>query len=481
MGEVDAGRGGRLHVGGSHVRGLDRLLLPHRPRRHRRRGRLRHAARDPAAGAVGRSTTTAAGLRPASAGRATPSSRPDARATPGASTAPTSARRSSPTRGEQVRVDVTNALDEPTTVHWHGMHLPAEMDGGPHQMIEPDATWSPELDIDQPAATLWYHPHPHGETEEHVARGLAGHVHRADDAEAALPLPREYGVDDVPVIVQDTRLRRRRRARHAARASSGGARRRAARQRHARPLPRRARRARAAAPAQRLDGRIYAFTWSDGRRVELDRDRRRAARGIRSRSTGCCCRPANAPRSLVRVEPGRARRAAIEATAGPRASIGSIAAMNGGSRLASTCCELRAADTLDAAADVPARARDVAARSRGARRRRPAGSRSTASRSTARRWTWAGSTRPSRSTRTERWMVDEHDGRAAQLPRARRAVPHRLDRRAPPPPELAGWKDTIFTCRRDRVRAASCASRTTPTPTRRTCTTATCCGTRTRA
>ncbi len=42
-------------------------------------------------------------------------------------------------RGEHVRVDVANSLDVPTTVHWHGMHLPAEMDGGPHQMVEPDA------------------------------------------------------------------------------------------------------------------------------------------------------------------------------------------------------------------------------------------------------------------------------------------------------------------------------------------------------
>ena len=78
------------------------------------------------------------------------------------------------TRGEQVAVDVHNALDETTTVHWHGMHLPAAMDGGPHQPIAPGETWPPTWKIDQPAATLWYHPHPHGETAEHVYRGLAG-------------------------------------------------------------------------------------------------------------------------------------------------------------------------------------------------------------------------------------------------------------------------------------------------------------------
>jgi len=109
-------------------------------------------------------------------------------------------------RGEKVTVDVTNELSETTTVHWHGMHLPAAMDGGPHQPIEPGRTWSPQWTIDQPAATLWYHPHPHGETLKHVTMGLAGMVILKDEAEEALPLPRDYGVDDFPVIVQDRRF-----------------------------------------------------------------------------------------------------------------------------------------------------------------------------------------------------------------------------------------------------------------------------------
>lgn len=105
------------------------------------------------------------------------------------------------TRGERVRVNVTNTLDETSTVHWHGMHLPAAMDGGPHQPIAPGATWSPHWKIDQPAATLWYHPHPHGETAKHVYRGLAGMFILDDDRDVALP--QTYGVDDIPVIVQD--------------------------------------------------------------------------------------------------------------------------------------------------------------------------------------------------------------------------------------------------------------------------------------
>ena len=105
-------------------------------------------------------------------------------------------------RGDRVRVDVTNGVDEATTLHWHGMHLPAAMDGGPHQVVEPGATWSPSWRIDQPAASLWYHPHLHGGTAAHVYRGAAG-MFLVDDPAVAPALPSTYGVDDIPLIVQD--------------------------------------------------------------------------------------------------------------------------------------------------------------------------------------------------------------------------------------------------------------------------------------
>ncbi len=111
-------------------------------------------------------------------------------------------------RGEHVLVNVTNQLGERSTLHWHGMHLPPRMDGGPHQLIEPGSTWSPSWKVDQPAATLWYHPHLHGETAQHVYRGLAGMFVVDDSAGGARGLPSEYGVDDVPVIVQDKKFTR---------------------------------------------------------------------------------------------------------------------------------------------------------------------------------------------------------------------------------------------------------------------------------
>ena len=107
-------------------------------------------------------------------------------------------------RGDDVVINVANSLPEATTLHWHGMHLPAEADGNPHQLIRPGDTWSPTWTIDQPAATLWYHPHPHGETADHVYRGLAGLFLLDDDQR--VELPDDYGVDDIPVILQDKRF-----------------------------------------------------------------------------------------------------------------------------------------------------------------------------------------------------------------------------------------------------------------------------------
>jgi FtsP/CotA-like multicopper oxidase with cupredoxin domain len=109
-------------------------------------------------------------------------------------------------RGDRVAVNVANQLPEATTIHWHGMHLPAAADGGPHQMIAPGATWSPGWTIDQPAATLWYHPHPHGVTAEHVYRGVAGLFLLDDPQAGALALPDRYGVDDIPIVLQDKRF-----------------------------------------------------------------------------------------------------------------------------------------------------------------------------------------------------------------------------------------------------------------------------------
>jgi len=106
-------------------------------------------------------------------------------------------------RGEDVDLTVQNNLDEITTMHWHGMHVPARMDGTPHQKIEPGESWTASFPVDQQAAPLWYHPHPHGNTGRHVYRGVAGLMWIDDDNSDTLSLPKTYGVDDIPLVLQD--------------------------------------------------------------------------------------------------------------------------------------------------------------------------------------------------------------------------------------------------------------------------------------
>jgi len=105
-----------------------------------------------------------------------------------------------------VEFTIKNQLGEATSVHWHGLRIPASMDGGPHQSIPAGGTWSPQFTINQPAATLWYHPHQLGQTGAQVYKGLAGFFLVEDTHSASLDLPKIYGVDDIPVVIQDRRI-----------------------------------------------------------------------------------------------------------------------------------------------------------------------------------------------------------------------------------------------------------------------------------
>jgi FtsP/CotA-like multicopper oxidase with cupredoxin domain len=77
-------------------------------------------------------------------------------------------------QGERFRLEVENRLDEPTTVHWHGLRIPADMDGVPwlsQPPIAPGETFVYDFDLPD-AGTYWYHPHING--SEQIARGLHG-------------------------------------------------------------------------------------------------------------------------------------------------------------------------------------------------------------------------------------------------------------------------------------------------------------------
>jgi blue copper oxidase len=110
--------------------------------------------------------------------------------------------------GETVRMNVSSALSETATVHWHGFHLPARADGGPHQPIAPGTTWSPSFEVKQRASMFWYHSHAHQRAGPQVYQGLAGAIYVRDTESERLDLPNDYGVDDIPLIVQDRAFNR---------------------------------------------------------------------------------------------------------------------------------------------------------------------------------------------------------------------------------------------------------------------------------
>lgn len=92
--------------------------------------------------------------------------------------------------GDTVDIAFVNQLPQPTTVHWHGVTVPNDQDGGPMQLVAAGGKQTYRFALPKGSAgTYWYHPHPHHMTAEQVYRGLAGTfiVRAKDDPLASLP------------------------------------------------------------------------------------------------------------------------------------------------------------------------------------------------------------------------------------------------------------------------------------------------------
>ncbi|MFE5584789.1 multicopper oxidase family protein [Kitasatospora sp. NPDC056531] len=129
--------------------------------------------------------------------------------------------------GRQTVVRHRNQLPQPTVVHLHGGHTPADSDGYPIDLLLPaSGSGEPMAGMNMPgmsqqmpvgktsqgervhtypgnqrAATLWYHDHRMGFTGPGVWRGLAGFHLVHDDEEQSLPLP--HGERDIPLMIAD--------------------------------------------------------------------------------------------------------------------------------------------------------------------------------------------------------------------------------------------------------------------------------------
>lgn len=107
-------------------------------------------------------------------------------------------------RGDRFSVRTDNGLREPTTVHWHGLIPPPEMDGHPSDAFGPGESRLVDFPVDQRASLNWYHPHPHHATAEQVWLGLAGLFVIEDAEEDALGLP--AGDAETLIVLRDGRI-----------------------------------------------------------------------------------------------------------------------------------------------------------------------------------------------------------------------------------------------------------------------------------
>jgi FtsP/CotA-like multicopper oxidase with cupredoxin domain len=98
--------------------------------------------------------------------------------------------------GDTIEVRLTNSLPEPTIVHWHGIRLPAAMDGtgAVQRAVEPGETFTYRFVVPD-AGTFWYHSH-HNETEQ-IERGLYGPLIVHGEDEPKLDRERVLLLDDL--------------------------------------------------------------------------------------------------------------------------------------------------------------------------------------------------------------------------------------------------------------------------------------------
>lgn len=111
-------------------------------------------------------------------------------------------------RGDAMKLNLVNKLVEASTIHWHGFKIPGDQDGGPDVPVAAGASKQYHFTMSQPAAPLWFHPHPDMMTGMQVYDGLAGVFTLSDPISEQLQASKQLpaGQYDIPVLVQDRRF-----------------------------------------------------------------------------------------------------------------------------------------------------------------------------------------------------------------------------------------------------------------------------------
>lgn len=108
-------------------------------------------------------------------------------------------------RGNQFNARLQNDLNEPTIIHWHGLHVPGMMDGHPRTTIAAGAHYDYAFTVTNRGGMYWYHTHAHNLTAKQAYFGLAGVFMVEDEDETTLrnTLQLEPGVTELPLLIQD--------------------------------------------------------------------------------------------------------------------------------------------------------------------------------------------------------------------------------------------------------------------------------------
>ncbi len=111
-------------------------------------------------------------------------------------------------KGQVVEATLANGLTEPTIIHWHGLLVNGQTDGGPQLSVPQGGEYKYRFQVRNRAGMYWYHPHPHASAARQAYSGLAGLFFVDDDEEQAVreKLGLKLGDNDLPLVIQDKRI-----------------------------------------------------------------------------------------------------------------------------------------------------------------------------------------------------------------------------------------------------------------------------------
>lgn len=104
--------------------------------------------------------------------------------------------------GDFIKLTYLNNLAEPLSVQVQGLLTDSQTFGTIHRTLATKQSWSPIVPVQQAACSAWYY----ATQPEQLYRGLAGLWLIEDEQSKKSDLPHRYGVDDIPLILQDVQL-----------------------------------------------------------------------------------------------------------------------------------------------------------------------------------------------------------------------------------------------------------------------------------